>query len=91
LFISISFIEERPLIQALSVFDRRRMMALISRPLVAIVLLLWFSPYVNSQPDPRQAAAHKQRVVILTDIGAEADDTGSMVRLLLYSDVIDIQ
>jgi hypothetical protein len=91
LFISISFIEERPLIQAPSVFDKRRMMTLISRPLIAIVLLLWFSPYVNSQPDPRQAAAHKQRVVILTDIGAEADDTESMVRLLLYSDVIDIQ
>jgi len=31
------------------------------------------------------------RMVVLTDIGAEADDTESMVRLLLYSDVIDIQ
>jgi len=30
-------------------------------------------------------------MIVLTDIGAEADDTESMVRLLLYSDVIDIQ
>jgi hypothetical protein len=30
-------------------------------------------------------------MIVLTDIGAEADDTESTVRLLLYSDVIDIQ
>src|SRR6185437_14960369 len=29
------------------------------------------------------------RMIVLTDIGAEVDDTESMVRLLLYSDVID--
>lgn len=34
---------------------------------------------------------NRQRLIVLTDIGAEADDTESMVRLLLYSDVIDIQ
>src|SRR5215475_946795 len=48
----------------------------------------------------QSAAAHersakpdntRQRVIVLTDIGAEVDDTESMVRLLLYSDVIDIQ
>jgi hypothetical protein len=33
----------------------------------------------------------KNRLIVLTDIGAEADDTESTVRLLLYSDVIDIQ
>lgn len=40
-----------------------------------------------------QDAAHaaKNRLIVLTDIGAEADDTESMVRLMLYSDVIDIQ
>jgi hypothetical protein len=27
------------------------------------------------------------RMIVLTDIGAEVDDTESMVRLLLYSDV----
>jgi hypothetical protein len=41
-----------------------------------------------------QVATHstpKNRLIVLTDIGAEADDTESTVRLLLYSDVIDIQ
>jgi len=33
----------------------------------------------------------KQRLIVLTDIGAEADDTESMVRLMLYSDDIDIE
>lgn len=37
------------------------------------------------------SGVHKQRVIILTDIGAEVDDTESLVRLLLYSDVIDIE
>ena len=35
--------------------------------------------------------AKPYRMIVLTDIGAEVDDTESMVRLLLYSDVIDIQ
>jgi len=33
----------------------------------------------------------KQRVIILTDIGSDPDDQESMVRLLLYSNVIDIK
>ena len=37
-------------------------------------------------PDPRH-----HRLIVLTDIGAEVDDTESMVRLVLYSDDIDIQ
>jgi len=36
-------------------------------------------------------SAKKSRVIILTDIGAEVDDTESLVRLLLYSNVIDIE
>lgn len=36
-------------------------------------------------------ASNPHRMIVLTDIGAEVDDTESMVRLLLYSDVIDIQ
>ena len=36
-------------------------------------------------------ASKLHRMIVLTDIGAEVDDTESMVRLLLYSDVIDIQ
>ena len=33
----------------------------------------------------------KNRVIILTDIEADPDDTQSMIRLLLYSNVIDIE
>ncbi len=43
-----------------------------------------------SKASPAQAN-QPYRLIVLTDIGAEADDTESMVRLLLYSDVIDIQ
>jgi hypothetical protein len=35
--------------------------------------------------------AKKNRAIILTDIGADPDDSESMVRLLLYSNVIDIE
>ncbi|HEU6447190.1 MAG TPA: nucleoside hydrolase-like domain-containing protein [Verrucomicrobiae bacterium] len=37
------------------------------------------------------AALQKNRLIVLTDIGADPDDTMSMVRLLLYSDEIDIE
>ncbi len=33
----------------------------------------------------------KTRAIILTDIEADADDTQSLIRLLLYSNVIDIK
>ena len=35
--------------------------------------------------------APKQRLIVLTDIDAEADDSQSLVRLLLYADAIDIE
>jgi hypothetical protein len=35
--------------------------------------------------------SQRQRLIVLTDIGAEVDDTESMVRLVLYSDTIDIE
>jgi hypothetical protein len=37
------------------------------------------------------ATPPKQRLIVLTDIEAEADDSQSLVRLLLYSDEIDIE
>lgn len=43
-----------------------------------------------SAADSRQAQK-PHRLIVLTDIGADPDDTESMVRLLLYSDVIDVQ
>jgi len=68
-------------------------MSLISLTFSTMLLLFWFTQYSDAQPAHRRPASsiHKQRVIILTDIGAEADDTESMVRLLLYSDVIDIK
>jgi Cellulose-binding Sde182, nucleoside hydrolase-like domain/Cellulose-binding protein Sde0182, C-terminal domain len=33
----------------------------------------------------------RHRVIVLTDIGADPDDTQSIIRLLLYSDEIDVQ
>src|SRR5512132_3717098 len=46
---------------------------------------------VASDTSPASKELKPQRMIVLTDIGAEVDDTESMVRLLLYSDVIDIQ
>ncbi len=37
------------------------------------------------------SAVQKNRVIILSDIGADPDDSESMVRLLLYSNEIDIE
>ncbi len=44
--------------------------------------------------DSRPAAAQRtkpHRMIVLTDIGAEVDDSESMVRLVLYSNEIDLQ
>lgn len=49
------------------------------------VFLLLFCQSLYSQVNP------KPRVIILTDIEADPDDTQSLVRLLLYSNVIDIE
>jgi Protein of unknown function (DUF1593) len=42
------------------------------------------------EPAPLQSN-RAQRMIVLTDIEADPDDTESMVRLMLYSDVIEIQ
>jgi hypothetical protein len=44
-----------------------------------------------SLPNPAPSISTKQRLIVLTDIGAEVDDTESMVRLLLYSNNIDVE
>lgn len=46
---------------------------------------------VAAQHSKSGRATPKNRLIVLTDIGAEADDTESTVRLLLYSDEIDVQ
>jgi hypothetical protein len=40
---------------------------------------------------PLTPPSQKQRLIVLTDVGAEADDTMSLVRLMLYSNEIDIE
>jgi hypothetical protein len=55
-----------------------------------IFSILIFSLLLCSQSLFAQAN-QKNRVIILSDIEAEPDDTQSMVRLLLYSNVIDIK
>ena len=47
------------------------------------------------RPEQAQAAASeaalRQRMIVLTDIEADPDDTQSLVRLLLYANVIDLE
>jgi hypothetical protein len=60
-------------------------------PLLAIALML---PFPSSFAQVTHASVHhiqKHRVIVLTDIEADPDDTESMVRLLLYSNEIDIE
>jgi hypothetical protein len=46
----------------------------------------------TAAPAAESAQAHKPyRLIVLSDIEADPDDTQSLVRLLLYSDVVDIQ
>jgi len=50
-----------------------------------------FASSTNASVQNSTQASKPHRMIVLTDIGAEVDDTESMVRLLLYSDAIDIQ
>ncbi|MGE5327582.1 MAG: nucleoside hydrolase-like domain-containing protein [Deltaproteobacteria bacterium] len=45
----------------------------------------------SPQARAERSDVHKHRLIVLTDIGADPDDTESMCRLLLYSNVIDIE
>ncbi len=44
-----------------------------------------------SFPQAAERGTRKNRLIVLTDIGADPDDTQSMCRLLLYSNEIDIE
>jgi hypothetical protein len=56
-----------------------------------IAFMLIFISLILSCQSLYAQVNHKNRVIILTDIGADPDDTQSMVRLLLYSNEIDIK
>lgn len=53
--------------------------------------LLWLSFLLTWLPQEGYAAPQKNRVIILTDIEADPDDTQSLVRLLLYANQIDLK
>jgi hypothetical protein len=51
---------------------------------LAFAMLVYCLPYITM-------ANEKPKLIILTDIGGDTDDEQSMVRLLLYSDMLDIK
>jgi hypothetical protein len=53
--------------------------------IVSVLILISFGQFLSAQENQRN------RTIILTDIEADPDDTQSLVRLLLYSNVIDIR
>jgi cellulose-binding protein len=61
---------------------------------IAVFAIVLARPCVADSPPlgssgPAEAKPH--RLIVLSDIEADPDDTQSMVRLLLYSDVIDLE
>jgi hypothetical protein len=61
-------------------------MSMIRRSLLASLLLAIASTAWTAQSEPA-----KPRLVVLTDIEADPDDSESLVRLLLYSNELDIE
>lgn len=52
-----------------------------------VVLLLLILPFSSLQADPVRPA----RLLVLTDVENEPDDTMSLVRLMVYTNVVDLQ
>lgn len=65
----------------------------MSRYLVAaLACLCWSIPIAAAQPVPAMASSPaKSRLLVLTDIEADPDDTQSLTRLLLYANEIDLE
>jgi len=60
---------------------------------VAVFTLMFpfHSLFAHPKSHDSEKAIQKHRVIVLSDIGADPDDSESMVRLLLYSNEIDIE
>ncbi|MSR32790.1 MAG: DUF1593 domain-containing protein [Gemmataceae bacterium] len=54
----------------------------------SFLLILLASPLTGIEPVP---LVEKPRVIILTDIGGDPDDTQSLIRLLLYTNELEIE
>src|SRR5205085_11940388 len=55
-----------------------------SRPAVFALCFVWAAP----SPSP---AAERPRLIVLTDIGGDPDDSQSMVRLMVYANEFEIE
>src|SRR3954447_12570368 len=60
-------------------------------PRAAILSICLVCASAYPPADSTRPNVHPNRVIVLSDIGADPDDTMSLVRLLTYSNVIDIQ
>lgn len=58
---------------------------------VAMALAFAVAPLAIAAPAPAAAPADRTRIVILSDIGNEPDDSESFVRFLLYADQFDVE
>jgi hypothetical protein len=64
------------------------------RPLLLLAAPLWLLPAPARPADPADANSappRPHRLLVLTDVENEPDDTQSLVRLMLYSNVVDLQ
>ncbi len=58
--------------------------------LLSVIPLL--APIVSAAPDGGALSGHRHRILVSTDIGGtDPDDFQSMVHLLLYADVLDVE
>ncbi len=60
-------------------------------PLLVLLMLAPSAGRAVETPAPGAAVEPRQRLLVLTDIEADPDDTQSLIRLLLYSNQIDIE
>src|SRR3977135_2013123 len=58
---------------------------------LATALLFFLVPGSHAQAAAPSQASDKHRVIVLTDIGNEPDDSESMVRFLLYANEFDVE
>lgn len=58
---------------------------------LALVLVCAATAFGYQSAGPEGSRVTRNRVIVLTDIGADPDDTMSLVRLLTYSNLIDIE
>src|SRR5262245_2989997 len=56
-----------------------------------VVLLVWAATLASPMCLAASATSDRPRVIVLTDIGNEPDDSESMVRFLLYANEFDVE